>query len=112
MTKDKLNKLEKDAHKLFLDTLHNLRNDYAKNNAIYKVGDFIRSITGIIQVNDIIYKTQLDELGTHIDTYIAYCGYKYECKDNILYIKPKQKKTVCFVDYGDNLELFENPNPF
>ena len=112
MTKDKLNKLEKDAHVLFMDTLHHLRNDYAKNNATYKVGDFIRSITGIIKVDEIIYKTELDELGTHIDTFIAYCGYKYEYKDNLLYKRGKQTKSVCFVDYGDNLELFENPNPF
>lgn len=112
MTKDKLKKQEKDAHKLFLNTLHNLRNDYAKNNATYKVGDFIRSITGIIKVDEIIYKTQLDELGTHVDTFIAYCGYKYEYKDNLLYIKHKQTKSVCFVDYGDNLELINDPNPF
>ncbi len=112
MTKEELETLEKETHKKFLETLDKLRTEYALNNAKYKVGDFIRSITGIIQVNNIIYKTQHDELGTHIDTYIAYCGYKYEHKDNYLYIKPKQKKSVCFVDYGDNLELFENPNPF
>jgi hypothetical protein len=112
MTKDKLKKLEKGAHKLFLDTLHNLRNDYAKNNATYKVGDLIRSITGIIKVDEIIYKTQLDELGTHVDTFIAYCGYKYEYKDNLLYLNTKQTQSVCFIDYGDNLELVNNPNPF
>ena len=112
MTKEELETLEKETHKQFLEILHKLRTEYALKNAKYKVGDFIRSITGIIKIDDIIYQTKIDELGIHTDTYIAYCGYKYTYDNHLLYKSSNEKQKVCFVDYDDNLELVTNPNPF
>ena len=48
MTQEELNEIERLAYEILEYTLHKARTQYAIDNAKFKVGDYIRSVTGII----------------------------------------------------------------
>jgi len=94
MTQEELNEIERLAYEILEYTLHKARTQYAIDNANFKVGDYIRSVTGIIKVDEIKYQFFK---GT---THIGYCGYKYWYKDKQL-VRTKKLEPICFTDYGN-----------
>lgn len=98
MTIEELQTIEKLAYEILEDTLHSARTKYALDNARFKVGDYIRSVTGIIKVDEIKYDSFM---GT---THIGYCGYKYWYKDKQL-VRTKKKEQVCLTDYGNLIKI-------
>jgi len=93
MTLEELNNIEKEAHETLKSALHKARTQYVLDNAKFKVGDYVRGITGIIKVESIKYDIVLGEI------FIQYCGYKYWYKDKEL-VRTKQKEMSCFNEYG------------
>lgn len=98
MTKEDLHTIEKLAYEILEDTLHSARTKYAIDNAKFQVGDYIRSVTGIIKVEEIKYQFFM---GT---THIGYCGYKYWYKDKQL-VRTKKQQQVCLTDYGNLIKI-------
>lgn len=101
MTKDELYRKEHLLNEKYLEDLHNLRKSYVEPNARYKVGEFIRGLTGIIKIEDISYQ-YIDG-----DIQIIYCGYKYEYRDRVLQ-QVLKKDQVCISEDPSNLFLISN----
>jgi hypothetical protein len=101
MTIQELQTIETEAYKMLETTLDKARTLYALNNNKFEIGDYIRSITGIIKVEQIIYQ--------HImgSTHIGYCGYKYWYKDKQL-VRTKKKEQLCLTDYNNIVKVEEN----
>jgi hypothetical protein len=71
--------------------IHTLRTNYAKENAKYKKGDFIKNVTGIIKIDSIGYNT------LHNTTDITYTGYPYKMIKGILTrTKDTKKRTLVY----------------
>lgn len=98
MTLEELKNIEKAAYEMLESGLHKARTQYVNDNARFKVGDYVRGITGIIKVESIKYYLFMGE------THIEYCGYKYWYKDKQL-VRTKNKNIVCIVDYGNLIKL-------
>ena len=98
MTQQELQEFEKNLYENLERSLHKARTLYATNNAKFQVGDYVKSVTGIIQVDEIKYQFFM---GT---THIGYCGYKYWYKDKQL-VRTKKKEQVCLTDYGNLIKL-------
>lgn len=92
------NNIEHILHKAQED-IHNLRMKYITENAIYKKGQFIRNITGIIKITDIKYDIFFN------NTEIVYCGHKYKMTKGIL-TRTQHKDKVCL---SHNVMPIENP---
>lgn len=70
----KEHKLKKEESRLleeFESAVHNIRLKFVKENAEFKVGDFIRNVTGIIKVDEIAYEVFMDTIE------IVYKGLRY-----------------------------------
>lgn len=98
MTAEELQGIERQAYERLELSLHKARTQYAQKNAKFKLGDYIRSVTGIIKVDEIKYQFFM---GT---THIGYCGYKYWYKDKQL-VRTKKKEQVCLTDYGNLIKI-------
>ena len=98
MTAQELQEIERQAYEMLEFTLDKARTQYANDNAKFKVGDYIRCVTGIIKVEKIKYQ---HFMGT---THIGYCGYKYWYKDKQL-VRTKKKEQVCLTDYGNLIKI-------
>ena len=98
MTAQELQTIERLAYENLESVLHKARAQYATDNAKYQLGDYVKSFTGIIKVDEIKYQFFM---GT---TYIGYSGYKYWYKDKQL-VRTKKKEQVCFTDYGNLIKI-------
>lgn len=83
MTKEELILKEQELYYSYVEDLDNLRMDYAKKNALYKIGDFVRSVTSIIKIECIAYEIYFNEIN------VQYCGYKYRYLDKNTITKTK-----------------------
>ena len=81
------------------EEIHTIRNKYVTENAIYKKGQFIKNITGIIKIDTIKYQVFFNH------TEIVYCGNKYKMIKGIL-TRTQHKDKVCL---SQNVMLIENP---
>ena len=100
MTQQELQQQEEQLHKYLKENLHALRTQYMEANAEFKVGDFIRSVQGVMKIELVRYKSYQGE------TWVEYCGYKYRYKDKTKVLsRTKQKEISCF-NHGI---LIENP---
>jgi hypothetical protein len=98
MTLEELKNIEKAAHEMVESALHKARTQYMNDNAKFKVGDYIKGITGIIKVESIRYYMCMGEI------FIQYCGYKYWYKDKEI-VRTKQKNMSYLTDYGNLIKL-------
>lgn len=98
MTLEELKQIENESYKMLELTLYKARAQYAIDNARFKVGDYVRSVTGIIKVETIKHETFINE------THIVYCGYKYWYKDKQL-VRTQKKEQVCITDYGNLIKV-------
>jgi hypothetical protein len=100
MTLEELKNIEKAAYEMLESGLHKARTQYVNDNARFKVGDYVKGITGIIKVESIKYDMYMDKIC------IQYCGYKYWYKDKEI-VRTKQKGMSCLTDYDNNLIKLE-----
>jgi hypothetical protein len=98
MTAQELQTIETEAYELLNYTLHNARTLYTKNNAKFNIGEYIRSVNGIIKVEEIRYQ---NDMGT---TRTEYCGYKYYYKNKQL-IRTKKQEQICITDYNNIINV-------
>lgn len=98
MTAQELKEIERQAYEMLEFTLDIARIQYANDNAKFKVGDYIRCVTGIIRVEEIKYQ---NFMGT---TNIGYCGYKYWYKDKQL-VRTKKQEQVCLTDFENLVKI-------
>lgn len=98
MTAQELKEIERQAYEMLEFTLDKARTQYANDNAKFKVGDYIRCVTGIIRVEEIKYQ---NFMGT---THIGYCGYKYWYKDKQL-VRTKKQEQVCLTDFENLVKI-------
>jgi hypothetical protein len=98
MTIQELQTIERLAYENLESALHKARTQYATDNAKFQLGDYVKSVTGIILVDEIKYQFFM---GT---THIGYCGYKYWYKDKQL-VRTKKKEQVCLTDYGNLIKI-------
>lgn len=98
MTIQELQEFEKNLYENLERSLHKARTLYATKNAKFQLGDYVKSVTGIILVEEIKYQFFM---GT---THIGYCGYKYWYKDKQL-VRTKKKEQVCLTDYGNLIKI-------
>jgi hypothetical protein len=98
MNKTEFHSEELKLKEQYLEGLHDLRTKYVNSNAKYRVGDFIRCVTGIIKIEDIRYQLMDD------DVQIVYCGYKYQYKNKELQ-KILNKDKVCISEDPSKLLL-------
>lgn len=99
MTQKELHKIENLAHTTMKLTIHNARMDYAKHNAKFKIGEYIKGITTIILIDEIKYEV-FGDINPII--YTSYCGYKYGYKNDVL---TKKKTIACITDYDNIIQI-------
>ncbi len=100
MTKLELLSKEKELMDLHLDKLHDLRMQYVAANSEFKVGEYIRSLTGhgIIKIEDIKYNNNLGLIS------IMYCGYKYVYFKGDL-VKESGSEMICLSHNLEKLKM-------
>jgi len=99
MTQKELHNIENLAYTTMQLTIHNARMDYAKHNARFKIGEYIKGFTTILLIDEIKYEV-FDEIKPIIHT--SYCGNKYEYKNDVL---TKKRTKACITDYDNIIKI-------
>lgn len=94
----KLKERELEIKKIYDLSIESLHQEYIEANARFKVGDFVRNVTGIIKITSIRYD-HYSEGG------ITYCGLKYKWLDSKS-LSPINKPQACM---SEPLQKIESP---
>lgn len=81
---------------LLIESLHQ---EFIEENAKFKVGDFVRNVTGIIKIESIRYDQ-------YSDGGITYCGFKYNLLDDKSLL-PLNRPQACM---SEPLQKIESPD--
>lgn len=92
-------KLEKEIDDKYKKDIHLLRTQYVNENALFKLGDYVGNITGMILVDKIGYDLLFDKLE------IIYSGYRYKKIKGV--ITRTLDKNICELRENHNLRCIE-----
>lgn len=98
MTITQLKERELEIKRIHDRSIESLHQEFIEANAKFKVGDFVRNVTGIIEISSIRYD-QYSEGG------ITYCGFKYRWLDSTS-LAPTNRPQACI---SEPLQKIENP---
>ena len=98
MTITQLKERELELKRIHDQSIESLHQEFIEENAKFKVGDFIRNVTGIIKIESIRYDQ-------YSDGGITYCGFKYRWLDSMSLL-PINRPQSCM---SEPLQKIENP---
>ena len=98
MTLTQLKERELELKRIHDQSIESLHQEFIEENAKFKVGDFIRNVTGIIKIESIRYDQ-------YSDGGITYCGFKYKWLDDKSLL-PINRPQSCM---SEPLQKIENP---
>jgi len=98
MTITQLKERELEIQKRCTLLIESLHQEFIEENAKFKVGDFVRNVTGIIKIESIRYDQ-------YSDGGITYCGFKYRWLDDKSLL-PLGKPQTCM---SEPLQKIESP---
>ena len=98
MTITQLKERELEIQKDCTRLIESLHQEFIEENAKFKVGDFVRNVTGIIKIESIRYDQ-------YSDGGITYCGFKYKWLDSTS-LSPVNKPQSCM---SEPLQKIESP---
>jgi hypothetical protein len=98
MTVAQLKERELEIKRIHDRSIESLHQRFIEENAKFKVGDFVRNVTGIIKIESIRYDQYSDEG-------ITYCGFKYRWLDSTS-LSPVNKPQSCM---SEPLQKIESP---